>query len=289
MADPVTLWPAPAKLNLFLHVTGRRADGYHLLQTVFQFLDFGDELSFHPVADGTIRHTVVPPGLEDEDLCVRAARRLREHSGCSLGVEITLTKRIPLGSGLGGGSSDAATTLLALNRLWRLDWPLARLAEIGLELGADIPVFVHGRAAWAEGVGDQLTPVELVCPWYVVLVPPVHVATREIFADPSLTRDTVPITIRDFHAGRAGNDLAAVVRRRYPEVDRALLWLGQYGAARMTGSGASVFVAVGTEHEARAIVDRRPAGCFAFAASGMNEHPLHRQYNMVADWGVAKR
>lgn len=289
MADSLNLWPAPAKLNLFLHVTGRRADGYHLLQTVFQFLDFGDELSFRVVADGTIRHTALPPGLEKDDLCVRAAQRLRERSGCSLGVEITLTKRIPLGSGLGGGSSDAATTLLALNRLWRLDWPLARLAELGLELGADIPVFVHGRAAWAEGVGEQLMPVELACPWYAVLVPAVHVATREIFADPGLTRDTDPITIRDFHAGRAGNDLAAVVRRRYPEVDRALVWLGQYGMARMTGSGASVFVAVGTEHEARAIVDRCPGDCFAFAASGLNEHPLHRQYNAVADWGVAKR
>ncbi|MHB1943043.1 MAG: 4-(cytidine 5'-diphospho)-2-C-methyl-D-erythritol kinase [Acidiferrobacteraceae bacterium] len=285
----MTVWPAPAKVNLFLHVIGRRADGYHLLQTVFQFLDFGDELRFLPTADGVIRHAAVPAGLEAEDLCVRAAQRLQERSGCHQGVEITLVKRIPLGAGLGGGSSDAATTLLALNRLWGLEWPLARLAEIGLALGADIPVFVQGHAAWAEGVGERLTPIELPCPWFVVLVPPAHVSTAEIFSDPGLTRNTPPITIRDFHAGRAGNDLAAVVRRRYPQVDQAFSWLGQFGEVRMTGSGASVFLTVATEREAHAIVARSPAGCFAFVASGLNEHPIHRHYNVVADWGVAKR
>ncbi|MHB1950391.1 MAG: 4-(cytidine 5'-diphospho)-2-C-methyl-D-erythritol kinase [Acidiferrobacteraceae bacterium] len=285
----MNIWPAPAKLNLFLHVTGRRPDGYHLLQTVFQFLDFGDDLAFRPLPDGTIRHAALPPGLEPEDLCVRAARRLREQSGCPLGVEITLIKRIPLGAGLGGGSSDAATTLLALNRLWQLDWPLDRLAAIGLELGADVPVFVHGRAAWAEGIGEVLTPIDLERPWYVVLVPPVHVATRDVFSDPGLTRDSDPITINGFYAGCGRNDLAAVVRRRYPEVDRALDWLSRFGPAKMTGSGASVFVAVGSEDEARMIVRQRPAGYFAFAALGLNEHPAHRLYNTAEDWGVAKR
>lgn len=289
MAAALNLWPAPAKLNLFLHVVGRRPDGYHLLQTVFQFLDFGDDLAFAVRPDGRIQHVDPVPGLAAEDLCVRAARALQAAAGVTAGVDIRLTKRIPLGAGLGGGSSDAATCLLALNHLWGLHWTTERLAAIGLTLGADVPVFVLGHAAWAEGVGERLTPVALDCPWYVVLVPPVSVSTADVFRDPDLTRSTPPITIRDFRAGRVRNDLTPVVRKRYPDVDRALCWLSQFGAARMTGSGACVFLPVATRAGADEIVAQCPPGCSAFAAVGINEHPVHRHDGVMANWGVAKR
>jgi 4-diphosphocytidyl-2-C-methyl-D-erythritol kinase len=268
-------WPAPAKLNLFLHVVGRRADGYHLLQTVFQFLDFGDELAFRVTDDGRIaRATPWPDVPEETDLCVRAARLLQAHAGIGKGAEIALTKRIPLGGGLGGGSSDAATTLLALNELWGLGLPRARLAALGLELGADVPVFIQGRSAWAEGVGERLTPVELPEAWYVVLVPPARVSTAEVFADPELTRSSPPITIRDFHAGRTRNDLEPVVRRRYPEIDQAFGWLAQFGTARLTGSGACVFLRVEDAGAGRNILGRIPKPFSGFVARGINRHPL---------------
>lgn len=268
-------WPAPAKLNLFLHVTGRRADGYHSLQTVFQFLDYSDELSFRVTADARIVRVAPLPGVpEDTDLTLRAARLLQRVSGTTLGVEIKLRKQIPIGGGLGGGSSDAATTLLALNHLWGLGVTRTELLRMGLQLGADVPVFIGGQAAWGEGVGERLTPVEPEEAWYVVLVPPVHVSTAEVFTELGLTAFSGPITIRDFHAGRAGNDLERVVRRRYPEVDQALSWLAQFGQARMTGSGGCVYLKVAEESAGRRILAQRLPGFDGFVARGINRHPL---------------
>lgn len=275
-------WPAPAKLNLFLHITGRRPDGYHLLQTVFQFLDFGDSLQFEVRRDSGLRRVTPVAGLpESSDICLRAARLLQQASGTTRGVDIRLQKRIPMGGGLGGGSSDAATVLLALNRLWELDYGLDELAAFGLQLGADVPVFVHGRAAWAEGVGERLEYIELPEPWYLVIAPPAHVSTAEVFNDPDLTRNCAPITIRDLAAGRGGNVCEAVVRRRYPEVDRALNWLGRYTEARMTGTGACVFGRFKTRSEAHGVLEffnaEGPAGS-AFIARGLNLSPLLKCY-----------
>ncbi|HEV2110238.1 MAG TPA: 4-(cytidine 5'-diphospho)-2-C-methyl-D-erythritol kinase, partial [Gammaproteobacteria bacterium] len=212
-------WPAPAKLNLFLHITGRRADGYHLLQTVFQFLDYGDSLDFHIHEDGRIQRSAGPAGVPaEQDLTVRGAELLKTRSGTRLGAEIRLRKNLPLQAGLGGGSSDAATTLVALNALWGVGLTPAELAELGLELGADVPVFLGGRAAWAEGVGEKLTPLELPEPWYLVIEPACRVATREIFQAPELTRNSAAITIAGFRAGQGRNDFEPTVRARYPEV-----------------------------------------------------------------------
>ena len=268
-------WPAPAKLNLFLHVTGRRPDGYHSLQTVFQFLDYSDELSFRVTTDGKIARTAPLPGVpEDADLTLRAAQLLQQISATTLGVEITLRKRIPMGGGLGGGSSDAATTLLALNQLWGLQVTRVELLRLGLQLGADVPVFIGGRAAWGEGVGEHLTPIEPEETWYVVLAPPVRVSTADVFAELGLTAFSGPITIRDFHAGRVGNDLERVVRRRYPAVDQALSWLARFGQARMTGSGGCVYLKVADESTGRHILAQRLPGFEGFVARGLNRHPL---------------
>mgnify|MGYP000117788393 CR=1 FL=1 len=290
--ESLSAWPAPAKLNLFLHVVGRRADGYHLLQTVFQLLDIGDTVRLRVRDDARIERlnplTGVPP---EQDLCVRAARLLQQEARCSAGVDIALEKRIPMGGGLGGGSSDAATVLLALNQLWNLHWPLTRLAQLALRLGADVPVFIHGENAWAEGVGERLTKLELPPQHYVVICPGISVPTAQIFADPELTRSTPPITIRDFLAGRGRNDLEPVARRRFPAVDALLGWLGQFGNARMTGSGASVFLPVRDSAAAQAVLaafgrDRPLAttdaqtGSVAFSAQGVSRHPLHRSLNL---------
>lgn len=286
----MTIWPAPAKLNLFLLVVGRRDNGYHELQTVFQFLDYADSLSFRVTREPDIVQSTPLAGVEPgRDLCVRAARLLQLACGVSRGVVITIVKRIPIGTGLGGGSSDAATTLLALNRLWEVGLETAELAELGLGLGADVPVFVRGHAAWAEGVGEILAPIELDEPWYVVLVPPVSVSTAEIFAEfadsgktaqkrdgAQLTHYSPAITIRDFHAGRSTHhDLEAVVRRRHPEVDAALRWLAGFGATRMTGSGGAVFIQVENAEHGREILRQAPAACTGFVARGMNRHPLN--------------
>jgi 4-diphosphocytidyl-2-C-methyl-D-erythritol kinase len=278
-------WPAPAKLNLFLHVTGRRPDGYHTLQTLFQFLDVGDELRFDATRDGRIARANNLPGVpEDRDLCVHAARLLQAASGTTHGVVIHLDKHLPLGGGLGGGSSDAATTLVALNELWGCGLTPGALAALGLKLGADVPVFVHGHAAWAEGVGEVLTPAEPPERWVVVLAPVVTVSTAEVFAafdrgvvddKPDLTPYSPAITIRDFYAGRGRNDLEPVVRRLYPEVDNALKWLGNFGDARMTGSGACVFLPVVDEAGGRAILAQCPAALAGgFVAHSRNVHPL---------------
>ena len=274
-------YPAPAKLNLFLHVVGRRPDGYHLLQSVFRLIDLGDALRFAPRTDGRIARAAPLAGVpEERDLCLRAARMLQEASGASLGVEIAIEKRLPMGGGLGGGSSDAATVLLALNRLWRLEWPRERLQALGLELGADVPFFIHGRNAFVEGVGERLQALNLPPAWYLVVAPPASVPTAEIFAAPDLTRDTKAIKMADFSAGwGAGglfgrNDLEAVVCERYPAVARALAWLRQHAEARMTGSGACVFAPFAAEQDARAVLARMPEGMTGWVAQGLDEHPL---------------
>lgn len=274
MSPPV--FPAPAKLNLFLHVTGRRSDGYHLLQTVFRFIDYGDTLGFTPRADGQIVLTHPLPGVPPEkDLCYRAARLLQTAAGTTQGVDITLEKQLPLGGGLGGGSSDAATTLLALNHLWGTGLSRSALMELGLQLGADVPVFVLGENAWAEGVGEKLAPIALPPAWYVVLVPPLSVETAEVFAAPELTRNTLPVTMSAFSAGQVHNDLEPVVSARYPAVAQHLKWLKQYGDARMTGSGACVFAAFDTEREARDVLAGKPVEIEGFVARGLDRHPLH--------------
>ncbi len=270
-------WPAPAKLNLFLHITGRRADGYHLLQTVFQFIDYCDWLSFRVRQDGEIFHSNPLPGVAPEqDLTVRAARLLQQQTGCPLGVDIQIDKHLPMGGGLGGGSSDAATTLVALNALWNLELSLDRLAELGLSLGADVPVFVRGEAAWAEGVGERLTPVDLPEPWYVVLMPDAQVSTAALFTHPDLTRDAVPLKIRRFPAGAGVNVFEPLVAKQFPAVAMALEWLSQYGPARMTGTGACVFAPFETEQRAHKVMSLLPNGWRGVMAKGLNRSPLHR-------------
>ncbi|MEX2524989.1 MAG: 4-(cytidine 5'-diphospho)-2-C-methyl-D-erythritol kinase [Gammaproteobacteria bacterium] len=269
-------WPAPAKINLFLHVTGRRGDGYHELQTVFQFLDYADELRFMLTDDGLVRRDGEGYGVaEEEDLTVRAARALQEATGTDAGVRMRIDKRIPAGGGLGGGSSDAATTLVALNRLWALELPEDELARIGLELGADVPVFVRGRAAWAEGVGERLQPVELPEDWFLVVHPGCHVPTGRVFNAPDLTRNTPPITIRDFLDGAGHNDCEPVVFEAFPQVAEAARWLGRFAPdVRMTGTGACLFARFPSREEAEAVARDLPNGYQGFVARGRNRSPL---------------
>ena len=268
-------WPAPAKLNLMLHVVGQRADGYHELQTVFQFLTLSDWLYFDVNGQSGVQLAGQPAGVPAEkDLCVRAAMLLRKTTGCSASVKIYNDKRLPIGGGLGGGSSDAATTLRVLNRLWGLDLPTAELARLGLALGADVPVFIQGEAAWAEGVGEVLTPVTPPEAWYLLLVPPVSVSTAAVFSDPGLTRDTPRTKIPDLLSGELRNDCEAVVRRSYPEVDAALDWLNSYSPARLTGTGACVFAAFDTEADAQRVAALRPANLAGFVTRGTNRSPL---------------
>jgi 4-diphosphocytidyl-2-C-methyl-D-erythritol kinase len=270
-------WPAPAKLNLFLHITGRRADGYHELQTVFQLLDFGDRLRLHVREDAEIERLSAIAGVEpQQDLTVRAARLLQRHSGCSLGVSIEIDKRIPMGGGLGGGSSDAATVLVVLNQLWHTGLDLDELADLSLSLGADVPVFVRGESAWGEGVGEQLSPVQLPEKWFFVVCPNVSIPTAELFASPQLTRDARPIKIRDYLAGAGCNVFETLVRERYPAVNEAMIWLSAASGtqARMTGTGSSIFVAVNDEQHAQQIMATLPDQWQAFYARGVNRSPL---------------
>lgn len=268
-------WLAPAKLNLMLRVLGRRADGYHRLQTVFQFIDRCDRLFFDCRSDGHIERlhgsAEIPP---DDDLVVRAARALAEASGCRTGISIRVDKRLPMGGGLGGGSSDAATTLHALNQIWGTELSVDRLAEIGLRLGADVPVFVRGTAAWGEGVGESLVPVELPKPWYLVLVPNCHVATAAVFGDPGLTRDSAPIKLADFLRGNAANDCLRTVLGAYPKVEQAFTWLADRAEARLTGTGACLFAALPTQAKAEQLLAEVPSEIPAFIARGHNRSPL---------------
>ena len=268
-------WPAPAKLNLILHITGQRQDGYHLLQTVFQFIDFSDLLDFNIRDDAVITRQSNWQGVaEADDLIVRAARSLQQESTCQLGADINLQKRLPAGGGLGGGSSDAATTLVALNHLWGLGFTVDRLADIGLKLGADVPVFVRGNAAWAEGVGEQLTVIEPEELWYLVICPDCFVSTQEVFNSTDLTRNTPAIRIRDFLEDGGHNDCESVVRNLYPEVAKALDWLGQFAEAKMTGTGSCLFAGFDKQQQAESVYEKLPQGWKGFVVKGLNHSPL---------------
>lgn len=270
-------WPAPAKLNLFLQITGRRADGYHLLQTVFQLLDWGDEIGLRLRDDGCIERLHGPAGVAPaQDLAVRAARLLQQQTGCRLGVDIRVGKRIPLGGGFGGGSSDAATVLVALDRLWDTRLGPARLAELGVALGADVPVFVHGRSAWAEGVGEQLLPLALPPRWFVLLDSGVQVPTAELFQAPDLTRNAQPITMPGFNGGwPAVNAFEPVLRRRAPRVDAALRALSRVGDAQLTGTGGGCFAGFEQRGDAEAAAATLAAEWPVWLARGVDRSPLH--------------
>ncbi len=268
-------WPAPAKINHFLHVTGRRADGYHLLQTVFQFLDLADSLTFTATADGRIRCLRNYQQVEEQDdLVIRAAKLLQELGDSTMGAEISVDKRIPIGGGLGGGSSDAATTLVALNCLWGTGLTTDEIAETGLRLGADVPVFVRGFAAWGEGVGEQLEPVELEENWYLLIYPNRPVATEQVFSAPALERTTTSVTLDDFLQGKCRNVCEPVVRQICPEVDAALDWLNARAQARLSGTGASIFAAFADRDQAVRILRELPAKWQGFVARGCNRSPL---------------
>ena len=282
---PWSTWPAPAKLNLFLRIVGRRDDGYHLLQTVFRLLDWGDEVRLRVREDGAIVRSAGDPGIApDDDLVVRAARALQRATGSPLGAEIALAKRIPVGAGLGGGSSDAATTLLALNELWDTRWPRERLAGLALALGADVPLFVHGRSAWAEGVGERLTPLQLPPRWYVILDPRVHVATAALFQAPELTRNAAPATIPCFVSGTVtDNAFEPVARARHAQVAAALDWLGRFGKARLSGSGGAVFLECEDEAGAREIALQAPPQFTVIVAEGVNASPVEEALRRMRD------
>jgi 4-diphosphocytidyl-2-C-methyl-D-erythritol kinase len=269
-------WPAPAKLNLMLHIVGRRADGYHELQTVFQLIDVCDRVRITVRDDGRITRPKGPAGVsEDQDLVVRAARALQQASGCRLGADIEVTKVIPMGGGLGGGSSDAATTLVALDQMWGLSLTLAQIAEIGAGLGADVPVFVQGRSAWAEGVGERLTPVDIPGEaWYVVIYPGVPVPTAAVFQAPELTRNSPPTTMRGFLETGGRNDCEAVVRARFPAVAEALDWLARHAPSRLTGTGSCVFAKFSRAADAERVAARVPDEWRAFVARGLDRSPL---------------
>lgn len=273
MLSTLTL-PSPAKLNLFLHITGQRADGYHNLQTIFQFVDYADTLSFTLRNDGVIHlRSNLLDVAPDDNLIVKAARALQQASNTHFGADIHLTKIIPMGAGLGGGSSNAATTLLALNALWNLHLPNEKLAELGLKLGADVPIFIYGRAAWAEGVGETFTPLDLAEPVYVVLKPDCKIGTREIFTHAALTRNTPPITVSPHAAQHGNNDCEAIVNELYPAVKHALSWLRQYGNAKLTGTGCCIFVDCSTVEQANKILAKSTVD--GFVTRGYNLSPTH--------------
>jgi 4-diphosphocytidyl-2-C-methyl-D-erythritol kinase len=268
-------WPAPGKLNLCLHIVGRRPDGYHLLQTAFQFIDLCDELGFWQQPDGVVERVGQTPGMPPaSDLALRAARTLAHRHGVRTGVGIELRKRLPIQGGVGGGSSDAATVLVALNRLWKLDLSPETLAGIGLELGADVPVFVGGQAAWAEGMGERLTPAEFPAPVYLLVQPDVAISTADLFQAPELTRDSPVITMAGFLATGGRNDFEPVARRRYPAVADALDWLGEVAPARLTGTGSCVYAAMPDERTARETLARLPRRWRGYVVRGLNRSPL---------------
>jgi 4-diphosphocytidyl-2-C-methyl-D-erythritol kinase len=276
--SPASHWPAPAKLNLFLHVTGRRADGYHELQTLFQLIDLCDTITISLRGDGLIERPAGPAGVAPEaDLTLRAALALKQATGTRQGADLRVHKRIPQGAGLGGGSSDAATTLLVLNELWGCRLSLQDLASLALPLGADVPVFIQGSSAWAEGIGERLTPVSLPEAWYVIIYPGVGVSTREVFQSPELTRNSPLITIRAFFQSGGRNDCEPVVRARSPEVAAAIDWLAREGSARLTGTGSCVFAARSSAADAERLAARVPDRWMSFVARGLNSSPVHEQ------------
>ena len=274
--------PCPAKINLFLHITGRRSDGYHELQTLFQLLDHGDTLYLSPRDDGALQFNSDLPGVTDNNnLILRAARLLRDYTGCQRGADIAIDKVLPMGGGIGGGSSDAATTLLGLNHLWQLQLSIDDLAQLGLQLGADVPVFVHGNTAWAEGIGEVLQAIDTPERWYLVVRPPCEVATAEIFSHEQLTRDTSPIKIAAFLEGATGNSCQKLVRRLYPDVDKALIWLDQFATAKLTGTGSCVFASFDNKSAATAVLRELPKGMIGFVAKGVKRSPLHNTLNIA--------
>lgn len=269
------IWTAPAKLNLFLHITGRRADGYHELQTLFQLLDFGDRIAIEITDDSRIERPQELPGVpEAADLMVRAARQLQAHCGVSKGCRIYIDKRLPMGGGIGGGSSDAATVFMVLNRLWGCDLNLQELAELGKQLGADVPVFIHGRTAWGEGIGEQLTPVVLPERWYVVLRPDVHISTPALFLSEQLTRDCSRIKIRDFLASGGQNVFEPLVRKGYPEVETAITAMAESGSFKLTGTGSCIFAEFDSVTLAQEVLAAAPKGLEGFVAKGVSTSPL---------------
>ena len=268
-------WPAPAKLNLMLRITGQRSDGYHLLQTVFQFIDLCDWITFHPVDDGRVSLLKPMPGVpEEDDLTIRAAKLLKMEAGCEHGVCIEVEKNLPMGGGLGGGSSDAATTLVVLNQLWNLRLPMEKLMELGLSLGADVPIFIYGYSAWAEGVGEKLEKINIPEQWIVVIKPDCHVDTKEIFLAKNLTRDSKSITIADFIAGQNQNDCLGVVSERYQFVKDALVDLSEFSEARLTGTGACVFAQFDSEEVAASAYRSLQGKWRVYLVRGVNESPL---------------
>jgi 4-diphosphocytidyl-2-C-methyl-D-erythritol kinase len=281
------VWPAPAKLNLMLHIVGRRADGYHELQTVFQLIDLCDRIDIAVRDDGVITRPAGPAGvLEADDLTVRAAQALKQATGTELGAEITIKKSIPMDGGLGGGSSDAATALVGLNQMWRTGLTSAQIAAIGVTLGADVPVFVAGRTAWAEGIGERLTPVALPADsWFVVIFPGVAVPTASVFQAAELTRNSPPTTMRGFLETGGRNDCEAVVRARFPAVGEALDWLSGHAPARLTGTGSCVFAKFARVEDAERVAARVPDTWRAYVARGLSESPLLEE---LGRWGVAK-
>lgn len=278
MTAPLTL-PAPAKLNRMLHIVGRRQDGYHTLQTLFQMIDLSDHLTLCSREDGDIRLISEVSGVKhDDNLIVRAARLLQSASGTSLGATLSIEKQLPMGGGLGGGSSNAATVLVGLNRLWGLNFSLDALAQLGLTLGADVPVFVHGHSAWGEGIGEQLTQVSLDTPWFVIIHPGISVSTPSVFQDPQLTRDSRPITMARALQGGAPewrNDCEAVVKERYPPIAEALNWLEQHAPSRLTGTGACLFAAFKDQQTAQAVAQLASQRWSTWVARGLNTSPLH--------------
>lgn len=274
MTSPLHLL-SPAKLNLMLHITGQRKDGYHELQTVFQFIELFDELTFIITDDGQIKRGSGNHGIdENDDLVVKAARLLQQRYGVSKGVTISIEKNIPVGGGLGGGSSNAATTLMALNRLWKLGIDRAQLQQIGRELGADVPIFIFGSNAWAEGIGDRLTPLELTQNWYLVIHPQVFVSTAQIFASQHLTRDCHPLTIRAFLDGKGSNVCQPVACELYPQIQQALDWLSNFSPARMTGTGACIFATFDSAEQALSVKSQLPDPWSGFVARGLNRNPV---------------
>ncbi len=268
-------WPAPAKINLFLHITGQRSDGYHELQTAFQFLDYCDYLSFEHTFNDEIQLLTPIDGIEHKDnLIVRAAKLLQDYVGINKGVLISIEKNLPMGGGLGGGSSNAATTLIALNHIWNCQLSTGQLAQLGLDLGADVPVFIHGHAAWAEGVGEKLTAISPPEPWYIVIVPDCHVSTAEIFSSSQLTRDCRSITISRFLSGEGKNVCEDVVRNNYPPVAEALDWLSNHAEPKMTGTGSCVFADFKSQSQAQRVLAMLPKGWHGFVAKGCNTSPL---------------
>ncbi len=276
--------PAPAKLNLMLHIVGRRADGYHLLETVFQFLDYADTLHFSARDDGEIiLHSTIDGVAHDDNLIVRAARLLQTESQSKLGADIWLDKKLPVGGGIGGGSSNATTTLVGLNHLWQTQLSLEKLAELGLSLGADVPVFVLGRAAFAQGIGEKLEPVDLAEPWYLVAVPPVSISTAKIFSDPCLTRDTPVTNMRTVLKQSGHNDCQAVVEKRYPEVRNALILLNKFVEARLTGTGSCIFGGFPNEQQAAKVATQISESLPSFVAQGANISMLHRALQNLSE------